>query len=488
VRRVIALAVALSAALPAPAAAAQRPSVPACALGTSAADLRGFYAAELARTESRFGGGRDARRAFSAGVAAYVYGVPPLSVGATVRRFPANTVISIARLVEPAVQTVVLPNHDTTYTVAQLDLSGGPLIIGVPDTAGRYYVLQLLDAYSNTFRYIGRRTTGTGAGSFALVPPGFSGALPAGVSRVESPTPQVWLLGRTLVRDEAEIPAIRPLLTGYTATPLARWTAGQRQPSLVLSAFPPQPRISLPRGLAFFDSLGTYLGENPPPARDACALRAFAAAGIGPGRTPSVEASGPVRAGLEAARRLGPRLLSAAIRRSNAHSRRMGNGWLVPPAYVGDYGSNYLGRAVVARIALGANTREETVYPLAFTDSRGRPLRGRHRYTLRFERGRLPPVGAFWSLTMYGRDGYLYENPLGRYSIGDRTPGLRRGRDGSLTLVIQHRRPTGGGASNWLPAPRGRFRLALRLYEPRRSVLSGTWRPPPILRASMSRN
>jgi hypothetical protein len=162
----------LAAALPSVAGAA-KPSVPACALGTSAADLRGFYAAELARAESRFRGGREAKRAFSAGVAAYVYGAPPLSVGATVRRFPANTVVSIARWVEPAVKTVVLPNHDTTYTVAQFDLSGGPLVIDVPDTAGRYYVLQLIDAYSNTFRYIGRRTTGTDAGSFALVPPGF---------------------------------------------------------------------------------------------------------------------------------------------------------------------------------------------------------------------------------------------------------------------------------------------------------------------------
>jgi hypothetical protein len=159
----------------------------------------------------------------------------------------------------------------------------------------------------------------------------------------------------------------------------------------------------------------------------------------------------------------------------------------VPPPYVGDYGRNYLGRAVVARIALGANVRDETVYPFGLTDGRGRPLRGRQRYTLRFERGQLPPVGAFWSLTMYGDDGYLYENPLGRYAIGDRTGGLRRGRDGSLTLHLQHRAPAGAARSNWLPAPAGRFRVALRLYEPRRSVLSGAWRPPPLVRARPAR-
>ena len=483
--RVIALALLLAAAVPGTAAAAQ-PSVPACALGTSAADLRGFYTAELARAERRFGGGRRARRAFSVGVAAYVYGVPPLSIGLTAARSPANLVFSIAKLVDPSVRAVVAPNHDTAYTVAQLDLSQGPRVIDVPDTAGRYYVLQLLDAYSNTIRNIGRHSTGTSARSFGLVPPGFRGALPAGVTRIESPTPLVWLLGRTLVRDEAEISAVTPLLAGYTATPLASWTAGQRQGTFVLPVFPPAltaSRISLPRGPAFFDSLGTYLGANPPPARDACALRAFGAAGIGPGHTPSVEATGTVRAALQAASRVGARLISVAVRRSNSYSRRRSNGWLVPPAYVGSYGGNYLGRAVVARIALGANTRDETVYPLGFTDSRGRPLRGRHRYTLRFERGQLPPVGAFWSLTMYDGDGYLYSNPLGRYAIGDRTSGLRRGRDGSLTLFIQHRRPAGPARSNWLPSPGGRFRVALRLYEPSRSVLSGAWRPPPLERA-----
>jgi hypothetical protein len=482
VARVTALAVLLAAALPGAATAAE-PSVPACALGTSAADLQRFYGTELARAESRFQG--PARRAFSAGVAAYVYGGPPLSVGQTTARAPANLIVSFAKLVDPAVRAVVAPNHDTAYTFAQLDLARGPLVIDVPDTAGRYYVLQLLDAYSNTFSNIGRRATGTSARSFALVPPGFRGELPAGVKRIDSPTPLVWLLGRTLVRDETEIPTLTSVLAGYTATPLASWTAGRRQGSALLPTFPPaltESRISLPRGLAFFDALGSYMAANPPPARDDCALRAFARAGIGPGRTPSLEASGPIRTGLEVARRYGPRLLSAAVRRSNAYSRRRNNGWLVPLAYVGGYGRNYLGRAVIARDLLGANTREETVYPLGFTDSRGRPLSGRHRYTLRFERGQLPPVDAFWSLTMYGADGYLYENPLRRYAIGDRTRGLRRGRDGSLALFLQHRRPDGAARSNWLPAPRGRFRVALRLYEPRRSALAGAWKPPPIMR------
>jgi hypothetical protein len=267
------------------------------------------------------------------------------------------------------------------------------------------------------------------------------------------------------------------------ATLLPWGMGGAPQAAIVLSAFPPRlTPIEIPRDIGFYDQLEAALSENPPPARDACALRAFAVAGIGPGRTPSTQAQGAVRAALEAAPRAGARLLTRAVRRANAFSRKRNNGWLVPLPYIGDYGRNYLGRSVIARFALGANTRAETVYPSAFTDSRGRPLSGRHRYRVRFPGGRLPPVDAFWSLTMYGRDGYLYPNALDRYAIGDRTRGLRRGADGSLTLLIQNRPPARRNRANWLPAPRGRFRLIMRLYEPRRAALSGRWRPPPLVR------
>jgi hypothetical protein len=476
VLRVTALAFLLAAGLAAAATAAEprsgerapQPSVPACALGTSAADLRGFYAAELERAERRFGGGRAARRAFSAGVAAYVYGRAPVAVHETIKGFPANQLISIAALANPSTRAVVLPNNDTTYTTGRLDLSGGPVVLDVPDTAGRYYVVQLLDAYSNTFAYVGRRATGTRAGAFAISPPGFRGALPSGIRRIESPTGRVWALGRTLVGGAADLPAVTELMRGYRVTGLAAWTAGMRQAPAVLPIFPPLPPTPLPAGTEFFETLRQILRSDPPPARDACALRAFAR--VGPGIA-------------QVAVREGERLVRRAEQRANRYSARRNNGWLIPGPYVGNYGRNYLGRAVIAAGALGANTRPETVYPLATSDSRGRPLSGAHRYVIRFPRGQLPPARAFWSLTMYGRDRYLVENEARRYSIGDRTPGLRRGDDGSLRIVIQHRRPAGDAASNWLPAPPGRFRVALRLYEPRRAVLSGAWRPPPIKRA-----
>ena len=480
-RRVLIAGLALCAALPATASAAS-PAVPRCALGSSAADLRGFEASALARGERRFHS-QAARKAYSTGVAAYVYGLAPISVTNTVPRFPRNQITSIGELVEPAVRTVVAPNVDTTYTVGQIDLSDGPLVVDVPDTKGRYYVLQFMDAYSNTFAYVGRRTTGTKQGSYVLVPPGYSGALPAGAKPLRSPTNLIWLIGRTLVKSAADVPAVTQLMGGYRLTPLARWSAGERAAPLVLASFPPMlNKLVLPTGLAYFDQLGAALAANPPPTGDACALKAFGAVGIGPGLTPSTQATGAVRTALAAAAKAGPKMVSRAVDHVNGYSRGRNNGWLVSLGYIGDYGRNWLGRAVIARFALGANTAEETVYPSALTDSRGQPLRGTRGYRIRFAKGKLPPADAFWSLTMYDTEGFLHPNPLRRYAIGDRTAGLRRGRDGSLTLAIQSARPKGSLKANWLPAPRGRFRMIMRIYEPRRSALTGRWRPPPVVR------
>jgi hypothetical protein len=483
-RRLALLAGMLALLVPAPAADARpaQPSIAACALGAGPAGTRAFYATGLERAERRFGGSSAQRRVFSTGVAAYIYGLAPIAVRQVVQLIPENSLVSFAALVDPSFRTIVLPNVDTTYTVGRLNLAHGPAVIDVPDTAGRYYVIQLLDAYSNTFSYIGRRTTGTKRGSFAIVPRGYEGALPQGVRRVESPTNLVWVIGRTLIREAADLPAVTRLMSAYTVTGLAAWQAGQRRPPIVLPNFPSLPELPPPEGLAFFDALGVALAESPPPRGDACALRAFTEAGIGPGRVPGSEATAAGRAALEAASRAGARLVRRAERRENRRSRMRNNGWLIPGDYVGNYGRNWLARAVVASVGLGANTRAETIYPIALTDSRGCPLRGRHRYTLRFPRGELPPVGAFWSLTVYDDDLFLAENPIDRYAIGDRTRGLRRGRDGSLTIHIQRQAPRGAARANWLPAPRGRFRLALRLYEPRRSALTGRWVPPALLR------
>ena len=268
------------------------------------------------------------------------------------------------------------------------------------------------------------------------MPPGFKGTLPAGVKRIQSPTNLVWVLGRTLVRDAADMPAVAALMGGYRVTALDAWTAGQRQDPLVLGGFPTVAPVVIPTGLDYFAKLGEILASDP--RAQARRLRAE-----------GVRARGN-RAGEGADRRQPwlPRFRAGKAHRAprprsapTASARSATTAGCCPGRYVGAYGRNYLGRAVIATAALGANTRPETVYPLAVDDVEGRPLSGRHRYTIRFPRGQLPPADAFWSVTMYGKDRYLVPNAIDRYAIGDRTKGLRRGRDGSLTIYVQHGRP-----------------------------------------------
>ncbi len=411
---------------------------------------------------------------------AFIYGWAPLTEQHVIVNFPANTLISVTQLATPAERLVVLPNVDTLYTVARLTLTNGPMVVHVPDEHGRYYTMQLLDTYTNSFAYIGRRATGTRAGNFAIVGPGWHGKLPAGVRRIQAPTPTVWLLGRTLVKSPGDISAVNSIQRAYTLTPLSGF-GGPPLPALYLASSKLKP-APVPSGLAFYDALDTLLAQEPPPHSDHALLQRFASVGIAPGRKPSMEPlDAATRQGLLAGLTAGRRALGAYAQRLERTSQRQHNQWLVPPKATGNYGTNYLLRAYIAKMALGANVPAEAIYPSAFVDSQGRALTGAHRYVIHFAAGKLPPVGAFWSLTMYGNDLFLVPNPINRYAIGDRTPGLRRSRDGSLTIQLSHSPPR-GGRSNWLPAPAGGFKLVLRLYQPKASVLSGRWPLPKITR------
>jgi hypothetical protein len=356
-------------------------------------------------------------------------------------------------------------------------------VIDAPATGGRYSILQLIDAYTNDFAYVGVGAERDSAESVAIVPPGWSGALPDGLRRVDSPTNLVWLLGRTLIDGQADLPAARQILSGYAVTPLDRWAAGARSAPLILNAFPRRLTTPpLPTGLAFYDALGQNLAANPPPVGDACALQAFSAVGIGAGQTPSTTADALSARALSAAAASGPRLVDAASTALRRESQRRHNGWDQLVRDTGRFGSDYVGRAVTAHVGLAANTPDQAVYPNTDTDSRGRPLAGRHDYVVSFPRGGLPPVHAFWSLTLYGANRYFARNAIDRYGLGDRTRGLRYGPGRSLQILVQHRPPPRRGRSNWLPAPSGRFFLYLRLYEPEPPAVDGRWTPQTVRR------
>lgn len=473
------------------AAGAARPDLPRCALGRLPAPLRAVVPNKILTEQRRYvrslsGLGaakrRRAREAFSAGVAAYLYGMPTVLLRRTVERFPPNTLIGIGALASPEFAAVIAPNNDNLYSTAQIDLSGGPMVIDAPATEGRYSVLQLLDANTNAFEFIGSRGERDRPQTVAVVPPGWRGPAPDGARLVESPTRLVWAIGRTLVDGPGDVAAATELMARYALTPIADWVSGERDAEVIIPFEPEVPPVELPQGLSFYDSLGVALAADPPRG-ERCALAAFARAGVGPGQAPS-ESAGPLLAdALTAAAVAGDRVVRrivAATRRRAAY--RLG-GWTMLPRDTGRFGSDYAHRALVAETALGANRRRETMYPVADSDRRGRKLSGRHSYVISFRRGQLPPVRAFWSMTLYNRDLFLVSNPIDRYAIGDRTKGLWFGRDRSLKIYVQHDRPAGARVANWLPAPKGRFQLYLRLYEPRRAAITGDWSPPTIRRA-----
>lgn len=476
--------------LAAPAGAASAvPGLAPCALGDVPASLRTVLPDAIAAAQKRYVArvpAADRARAgdvFAAGVAAYVFGMPTVLMRLTVQRYPVNQITAIGELATPESRTVVAPNHDTLYAVSQLNLAAGPLVIDAPATGGRYSVLQLLDAYSNAFAYIGSGSDRDSASTVVVVPPGWQGDLPPGVRVVQSPTKLVWLLGRTVVVGEDDTPAARALLSSYTLTPLSAWLAGGRRQPLVLDKFPAnQQRVVLPRGLAFFDALTAALAADPPPAADACAMAAFAGAGIAAGETPSTGADPIVTGALDAAATAGERIVGLAVDTERRDGQNHHNGWSVLAGDTGNFGSDYAHRAVTARIGLGANVPNEAIYPNTDTDHDRRPLNGRHRYVVSFGAGDLPPVRAFWSLTAYDSNILLAPNAIDRWAIGDRTPGLRYGRGRSLKLYVQHAAPPRAQRSNWLPVPAGRFSLYLRLYEPKPAAINGRWPAPTVAR------
>ena len=396
---------------------------------------------------------------------------------------PLNQLGSARSLATAADQVIVQPNNDTLYTMGHLDLAKGALVLHVPAIGGhRYYSFEFLDPYTNVFHYVGTRTTGDGAGSYAITGPGFRGRLPPGLTRIRSAYRRMWLVGRTLARGAADLPAVHRIQDGYRLIPLAAF----RRQGLAWRAPGPSRIVTRhrvatePRGLAFFDALGTALADNPPPARDAPILRALRRIGVGPGLHPSREhLSAAARTALRNAGNGGYAHVFSIRTAIAARSVVAHGGWFVPPFINGAFGTDYAYRAVVALFGIAANRPQEALYIIGVTDPSHQYLDGSHHYVIHFAPGQLPPARFFWSLTMYDENFFLVSNPIDRYALGSHTAGLTRNPDGSLDIYVQQTAPA-GHTSNWLPSPAGRFEVTMRLYGPRTSALSDRYVYPPI--------
>ena len=385
---------------------------------------------------------------------------------------------------------VIRPNADTLYSTAWLDLSHEPILLHVPDTHSRYYVMQLLDAWTETFDLPGKRTRGTAARWFGIVGPGWKGSLPPDVEKIDAPTDLVWLLGRTQVNGVADYGEVHAIQKGFALVPLSQYPNGSpvsRTPAPPAPGSspginrnePPPMQVQRMTAREFFQTVATLLERNPPHPQDAPLIKQLARVGILPGKIFNLESLG-----VEGQKAFEQGANTAADTLATLGSRggvgEKVNGWSSGfGAATGRYGIHYDARAAVARLGLGALPPEEATYFSCCQNDAAHSLSGEHAYTLHFSAAELPPVHAFWSLTLYGEDGYFVANAIHRFAIGDRDA-LKFNSDGSLDLFVQHDAPGADRDSNWLPAPNGNFNLSLRLYWPGEDVVRGRWKPPPV--------
>ncbi len=417
----------------------------------------------------------------------YVYGYPLVLMDVTQRAFtatraPPNTLFNVPLFPDSDFREVVRPNVDTLYSIAWLDLADGPRVFEVPAT-DRYYVMQLLDGWTNVFASIGPRTTGRGAGVFVIAGPGWDGAVPDGATLLRSPTRIAWLLGRIQTNGVADYEFVHALQAQLRLGSLEEFVAGSTPTAKVWqrAATAPEPPLFQMRAMdaeTYFGRLARVLADNPPAAVDGPALEKLASLGVRPGQP--VDAWGWLE---RKAISIGMRIAARRMQRAAESPRELRAGWSVPPMNIGAYGTDYGLRAVVAMAGLGANLPADAVYPNARSDAAGAPLTGGQRYVLHFPADGLPPVRAFWSVTAYDGDGYLIANPAGRHALGDRDP-LTFNPDGSLDIYFQAEPPEPAMRNNWLPVPaQGAIRITARLYWPEDAILRGDWQIPGIQRA-----
>lgn len=455
-------------------------------------------AADAAKAHALADADAKEKAALAAGAEAVVYGLPLVIMDLTKQKStnvprpesfsaPVNQFVHARAFPDASFKDVVRANVDTLYSIAWLDLSREPMVLSVPDTKGRYYLMPMLDAWTNVFASPGKRTTGTKPGHFAITGPGWAGTLPKGVQQIKAPTAMVWIIGRTQTNGPKDYAAVHAIQDGYRLAPLSafgkrRYTAPEAPVNAAVDMkTPPVDQLKAMSSAAFFDRLATLLKANPPPASETRVLAKLAAIGIVPGETFDPAKLDPaVAKGLAQS-------LPATLAKLNAATTENGapvNGWRVPPMNVGNFGSDYGTRAVISLFGLGANVPQDAIYPSAFTDGSDTPLNGANRYVIHFDQGSTPPVDAFWSLTLYDAESFFVPNALNRYALSSWMP-LEKNADGSIDIHVQRESPGKGKESNWLPAAAGPFNITLRMYWPCEmapSILDGSWTPPAVTR------
>ncbi len=439
---------------------------------------------------------------FGLAVEAYTFGYPLVTMEMTRRvitnvaepigtKAPMGHMIKVREYPNASFKDVTAPNADTLYTTAFFDVGKEPWVVSIPDLKDRYALFPMLDGWTTVFDVPGKRTTGTGPQTFAVTGPGWEGTLPEGVRQYKSPTSLVWLLGRIYCtgtpEDYAEVHKIQDEVKLY---PLSFYgkdytpPAGKVDPSIDMKTAV-RDQVNKMDAVEYFTLLADLLKTNPPTEADAPMVEKLAQIGIVPGQDFDKSKFDPAFA---------KRVPEIAFARIMLHFKFSDgdiqniNGWGYTTK-TGIYGTNYIQRALVTAIGLGANRPQDAIYPTSTKADSGvikRAYNGSEKYVLTFKKGLTPPVSGFWSLTMYNAEYFFVDNPINRYSISARQP-LKANADGSIDLLIQNKSPGADKESNWLPAPKGKFILMMRLYWPNESnpsIIDGSWVIPPVKKVS----
>lgn len=397
-----------------------------------------------------------------------------------------NEVHNVARVFTPQDRAIQTPNSDTPYSFLGADLRTEPLVISVPAIPDRYYSLQFIDMYTHNFAYVGSRATGSDTGRYLLAGPGWRGQVPAGIrSVIRSETEFAFVLYRTQLFGDDDLEAVKKIQAQYTVQPLSRY-AGTTPPRTAPVAFlAPLSAEAQKTSPEFFGLLNFVLKFAPTHPSERALMERFAKVGIGPGKPFDIAALSPeqrrgAEKGMADAWKAFARFKSDMI---DTGKKSSADGFGTREFL----GNDYMMRMASAVLGIYGNSKEEANYPAYFTDADGKPLDGAsNRYTVRFDKGKLPPVNSFWSLTMYELpSSLLTDNPINRYLINSpMEPKLVRDADGGITLYIQHESPGKDKEPNWLPAPKGPFFMVMRQYWPKPEALDGRWKAPPAVRTT----
>jgi hypothetical protein len=428
-------------------------------------------------------------------VDAYIYGYPLVTMEMTRRvmtnvrepegtRAPMGHIVRMRAYPTATFKDVTAPNADTLYTTAWLDVGKEPYILSLPDADGRYYMFPMLDGWTDVFQVPGKRTTGTKPQKYAITGPGWKGTLPAGVTEYKSRTAIVWLLGRIYCTGTPEdYTAVHKMQDKVSVVPLSAYgkpytpPPGAVDPSIDMKT-PVRDKVNGLSTEAYFSLLAELIKANPPAVTDAQMVTKMTRLGIVAGHKFELAKFNP---DLAQALQGVPKVAFEQIMAHFKKAGRFENGWIFTTK-TGIYETDYIQRALITAIGLGANRPQDAVYPTSEADAEGQPYIGTNKYVMHFDKDQLPPVNGFWSLTMYNAKYFFVNNPLNRYTLSSRNK-FNENEDGSVDLYLQAENPGPDKEANWLPAPAGRFIPMLRLYWPKEtqpSIIDGTWKIPAV--------